>query len=413
MNKLGRNTLAVGLATLLVTSAMSFSANGADETVAQSASSAATGTGLFELLDTDVCEAVFPTGEPTGRCGAGLDTTGIDAFAQEAEAGVEGENGVSAASASVSPIAIEDFTSLDISDLITDIAAIDTGNVLDPILGGVGGLVGDLLELLGLNVVTDAVDDVLQDVLAGVETALPISLQIGAVESQCVADPTSATGSSTVASTDLLIELGGQDIVVPVTAGTEPNSNLLVGAPQDLVDGIIDGLEDTLTQSLGGALAALNPLLDGLQNQLVGPLLDALEPTLLQGLADALAPIISGTVNKQVETDGAIEVSALELTLIGGNQLNLANVACGPNTTFVVADDNDADAQVDVDVDVDVDADAQADAIADADAAADADATVALPNTGAPNLLPFWLLGLGLVLFGAAVLVNERRRLTV
>ncbi|RYJ03271.1 MAG: LPXTG cell wall anchor domain-containing protein, partial [Actinomycetales bacterium] len=41
----------------------------------------------------------------------------------------------------------------------------------------------------------------------------------------------------------------------------------------------------------------------------------------------------------------------------------------------------------------------------------DADVTTSLPNTGASaNLMPFWLLGLALVAFGGAVLVNERRR---
>ena len=34
-----------------------------------------------------------------------------------------------------------------------------------------------------------------------------------------------------------------------------------------------------------------------------------------------------------------------------------------------------------------------------------------LPSAVAPNLTPFWLLGLALVLFGSAVLVNEKRRM--
>ena len=72
-----------------------------------------------------------------------------------------------------------------------------------------------------------------------------------------------------------------------------------------------------------------------------------------------------------------------------------------------------ADAQADADAIADAASDAQADAVADADAQADADVTTTLPSTGAPNLLPFWLLGLGLVLFGAAVLINERRRMSL
>jgi hypothetical protein len=51
------------------------------------------------------------------------------------------------------------------------------------------------------------------------------------------------------------------------------------------------------------------------------------------------------------------------------------------------------------------------DTVADSDAQADADVTTTLPSTGAPNLLPFWLLGIALLLFGGAVLLNEKRRL--
>ncbi len=50
-------------------------------------------------------------------------------------------------------------------------------------------------------------------------------------------------------------------------------------------------------------------------------------------------------------------------------------------------------------------------AIADADSAADADASTTLPDAGAGNLLPFFLLGLALLAFGLGVLLNERRRL--
>jgi hypothetical protein len=67
----------------------------------------------------------------------------------------------------------------------------------------------------------------------------------------------------------------------------------------------------------------------------------------------------------------------------------------------------------DADEDTDTQADADADAAADADSQADADVTTTLPATGSPNLLPFWMLGLGLLLFGATVLLNEKRRLQV
>ena len=44
-------------------------------------------TGIFEpLLDTGICEAIYPNGTPTGNCGAGLNSNQIDAFTQTATA---------------------------------------------------------------------------------------------------------------------------------------------------------------------------------------------------------------------------------------------------------------------------------------------------------------------------------------
>ena len=49
--------------------------------------SAVTATGIFEpLLDTGICEAIYPNGTPTGNCGAGLNSNQIDAFTQTATA---------------------------------------------------------------------------------------------------------------------------------------------------------------------------------------------------------------------------------------------------------------------------------------------------------------------------------------
>ena len=242
-------------------------------------------------------------------------------------------------------------------------------------------------------------------------------------------------GTSTVAGVNLIVELGGQQIKVPLEAQTDPNSPLLITAPEQLVDDIIAGLKETFLGSLGGVLSPLNAVLDAVNEQILGPVFEALEPTILTAVSDALAPIVSGTVNKQVSASaGELEVTALSLNVLGTNTLDLARVHVGPNTTAAAADDADDPADVDVDVDTDVDvdvdadvdgndndaaadniadadADANADTVADADAAADADVTQSLPDAGAPNLLPFVLLGLGLVLFGGAVLINEKRRL--
>lgn len=430
MKKLGRNTFAVGMATLLVTSAVSLSANAAPGDTAQANSSASTGTGLFETLDLDsgICEALFPGGITEGsRCGAGLDTNDIDAFDQIATAGVEGQDGVSSAEASVSPIFIEDFTAIDLTDLVEDVSVSNTETILDPLLGGLGTAVALLLETLGLDAVVDPVDDAVQDALAEVEGNLPISLRIGIVESQCTAEPGSAQGSSVVGDIDLLIELGpdGPPIVIPIVAETSENANLLVNAPNELLDGVFDGLRASLEESLDGALSGVNALLTPLEESLVDPLFDALEPTLLQNLSDALEPLVSGEVNRQTRTGGdQIEVAGLDLTLLSAvdetNNLILARSECGPNNV-VAADDNDDDAVAGDDTDgaagddtdgaiADSDTDGVDGGVGDGGGQGDADVVTSLPNAGAPNLLPFWLLGAGLIAFGGAVLLNERRR---
>lgn len=298
-------------------------------------SSASTGTGsLFQLLDTDACTATTPSATGTGRCGNGLSLNNqINAFSQNATAP---SGGTSTADASVAPIDIADFTAIDLTGIVDGLAAINTGTVLDDVIGPLSQTLKDQLAPLLTGAVGD-LDDALQDALGQVEANLPLSIQIGAVESDCTAtaDPLRATGDSTVADIDLVVELGDQQIHVPITAGTAPNSNLLVGAPQDLVNGIIAGLEDTFTDSLGGALAPLNLILSSLQTQVTDKIFDALEPTLLQSLADALEPLIAGTVNKQVpvspSSTGEIEVTALELRLLGTNVLDLARSHCGPN----------------------------------------------------------------------------------
>ena len=108
--------------------------------------------------------------------------------------------------------------------------------------------------------------------------------------------------------------------------------------------------------------------------------------------------------------------TALRVRILGGQaaDLLLGNALVGPNSEGATTNDQaDTNADTNADTVADANADANADAVADAnaDSAADADVTSALPNTGAPNVLPLLLLALGLVGFGTAVLANEKRRL--
>lgn len=192
---------------------------------------------------------------------------------------------------------------------------------------------------------------------------------------------------------------------------------------------------ETLRPLLNPVREGLTTLLGTLDTQVLGPLFD----TALDD--DALGQVAKVTVNNHdpdLYTDGSLveesgnvsplalgdaySQTAVRIQLLGGQaaDLRLANAVVGPSAAVQIDDaaaaagdgtDNDEDANGDGTV-----ADGAGDggqAAADAQAGADADVISTLPSTGAPNLLPFWLLGLGLVLFGGAVLLNERRRLIV
>ncbi len=440
MNKLGRNSLALGAATLLVTAAVQFSATGAPGDIAQSNASAITASGLTGIVDSDVCLAESTDGTPvatgSGTCGTGLSAAGIaGTFNQNASTGLSGLAGTSQADASVAGLDALSLKSIDISTLGTDLSTIDTGTVLDGPLQGLGLLLDTVLNTLGLGSLDALLGQVQSAVISNVTGALSgvvdVTLELPAVEARCTATAggTPTMETTITGDTHLKASLGGNEIVDAVLPVNDLSPNAaLVGsvAPQEIVNAILDDVRATLLSdtTLMGTLGALDDVIAGIQDQVINAVLDALGPALLDPLGDALGPILNGTVNKQVTNpDGSVEVTALEVNVLGsGAHLALARAACGPNA-FAAADDADAvadadadavadaDANADADAVADADANADADAIADADTNADADATAALPDTGAPNLLPFFLLGFALVAFGLAVLVNERRRL--
>lgn len=432
MKKLGRNTLALGMSTLLVTSAVALSANAAPGDVAQANSSAITATGLTEIVNTGVCLAESADGTPVavedaeGTCGTGLPLAGVtQTFNQTASTDLDGNRGTSEAAASVEQVTLTQLPDIDLSSIDEDVLNIDTETILDGIILAADPLLRPALELAVAPLLTAIQNAAITPILEGVQASLPVAVRVGAVASECSAvagEP--AFVDSNVSSIDIVVGPSDDPIlVVPIQLSTAENAPLVGSiAAQDLVDGLIEGLRDTLNQSLGGVLGPLADILETIQTQVLNAVLGAVGPALLDPVGDALSPVLRGTVN-QVDRDGeAAEVTALSLDALGGEALTLdiARSSCGPNGLAVVDDqaaaagddtqaDLDADAQADGTI-ADAQADAQADAIADADAQADADVTTSLPNAGAPNLLPFWLLGLGLVAFGAAVLVNERRR---
>ena len=351
----------------------------------------ATGAIVEPVLDTGDCiteePVVYPGIGP--KCGEGLSSDTVSAFSQAVQGSATDPNSLvgtpwaqnatinpilqgtaySRGYASVGPIDIDGLGEVSLTDIFDGLAAADASDVLTPVLNGLGQIGQALAPVLA------PLSDGLQAGLDGVNGSLPVNLVTGAVESQCqaTASPLRARAASTVDDLNLVVGegvLGADGVVVPLTgpngADTPPNTNLLIGAPQDLVDAVLDALQDSLNVSLDGAGAPLNLILDPVQDQVVDAILEQLEPTLLTALADGLQPLIEGTVNKQTpdpsdvdgatgtNTTGSVEVIALELLLFdaageqGRQTVQLARSECGPNAgdgtptpTPTPTDDND------------------------------------------------------------------------
>ncbi len=229
------------------------------------------------------------------------------------------------------------------------------------------------------------------------------------------------------AISDLVTNLGKVDVSVTL-AGTALPIKLT-----DLTGQLVPPLVQALTQATS-AVTQLGTPIDAALSQLV-PALNSLVELTANNQSQSKTPTLStGTVNAG-STKGSISAaavgdyyrtSALKINVLRST-LNIdlaaseaATLAADPPVDGAVAAADDSDAPADngdgsdsVSDGADANADNgdDSDTVADADAQADADVTTALPSTGAPNLLPFWLLGIALLLFGGAVLLNEKRRL--
>jgi len=179
----------LGAAALIVMAAAPAQSASKPSVEADASALTATGSIVGEQgldLNSDACVAKLPDGKADGAgiCGNGIDTNeNVDAFSQNAAAN---KAGTSAATASVSPIDLQNLTSIGLNDISQNgLAGIQTGTVLDALLGPLGGALNGIGVTLA-DLFTQ-LDGVLDGVTSPLDDALPISLQIGAVESECSA----------------------------------------------------------------------------------------------------------------------------------------------------------------------------------------------------------------------------------
>ena len=196
-----------------------------------------------------------------------------------------------------------------------------------------------------LNAVLPAVSDGLAQGLTALGD-LDVTLDLGAVQSQCSAVLGSAYGDSQLTDADLSVEVAGTDItLLALPVNPAPNTKVVTDTDQFL-EAVVDGLQVQLSTALDGALDPVTPVLQDLQ--------DALNDNILTALSDQLAPIednlLDVTLNKQVRpTDDSIEVTALDLRLLPAASqfvdlldVEIGRSTCGPSGRVAAAPPTDS-----------------------------------------------------------------------
>jgi hypothetical protein len=240
----------------------------------------------------------------------------------------------------------------------------------------------------------------------------------------------------TTAANGLSVDLDTLGVITNVPIGT--GLTTLLGPLQTAISGVLTQVVAPITTQLG---AVADQLLTALQG-----VLDIRVNVQHNGSNSDADPgnyvIESDAADRAGATDGVYAITALRATVLGAVvpgavaaapsepllAINLANSLVGPNSKLTTDSTNvNANVNVNTNVNANVNTNVNANVNTNVNAAANANANAnanvnanggyadgavdTLPGAGAPNLTPFWLLGLALILFGTAVLVNEKRRL--
>lgn len=186
-----------------------------------------------------------------------------------------------------------------------------------------------------LDAVLPAVSDGLEQALTALGD-LDVTLDLGAIQSQCTASLGTADGDSQLVDSGLSVTIAGTKVdLVSLPVNPPPNTKVLTDLDV-VVDAVLDGVREQLDTGLGGVLAPAGPLTQQLQDALVENVISALAPQLAP-LEDNL---LDGTLNKQVRpTEDSIEVTALDLAVVPAAadfgvdllDLEIGKTTCGPS----------------------------------------------------------------------------------
>ncbi|MDN4160377.1 hypothetical protein [Nocardioides abyssi] len=188
----------------------------------------------------------------------------------------------------------------------------------------------------------DALAPVLDPLLAGLQAALEqvldaadaaIVLDLGAIQSFCIARPGELSGGTTLAGAGASLRLAGQEVdLVNLPADPAPNTKLVTDLGE-VVDLVLQALRTQFTEAIGGALGPLAQVIDQAE------VLTSALGTIGEQLAPLEDNVLDVTLNKQERGRDRIDVTALDLRLLpaaasfGVELLNveIGRSTCGPN----------------------------------------------------------------------------------
>jgi hypothetical protein len=299
-------------------------------------------TGETKATNAGKGEARTGTSNPPIDVLENQDVLDIGVIAQNSSAKIENGDGVSRACAGVAGDGA----------VVADVGESDCLTPGDPVGVNIANLDLTGVRLINPESALGALDPLLQplaDQLVGpltrsvTDALAPLSNvgitgTLGAVQSQCVANPSSAEGTANIVDTKLSLGLPGNNVeLVEFPASPEPNTKLLTDL-DEVVNVALDAVQTDLDNTLNKSLAQLSPAIQELQDKIVS--------TFVAQIADQLGPleenVLDATLNKQtVSSDGKqVEVTALDLQVLpaarqfGGFSLvsaEIATVNCGLN----------------------------------------------------------------------------------
>lgn len=188
----------------------------------------------------------------------------------------------------------------------------------------------------------DALAPVLDPLLAGLQTALEqvltaadaaVVLDLGAIQSFCVARPGDVTGGANLAGAGASLRLGGQEVeLLNLPADPAPNTKLVTDLGE-VADLLLQALRTQFTEAIDGALGPLAQVIDQAE------VLTAALGTIGEQLAPLEENVLDVTLNRQERGPNQIDVTALDVRVLpaaasfGVELLNveIGHSSCGPN----------------------------------------------------------------------------------